>query len=235
MPKILNTLISPSSSGTDPNAVIQRVNAKQGLQITATEVLPRMGEGGAFVKFTHDASTSSSEVEKALQQYLRDAPVKPWWSPWRRMRAKVVKGRPWLEDLKRLPATRLRVEFICGEPGAPPTEAVELSQEELFQFFRPYGKLGDIVMQPPDSKILPKFAYLDYSSLGKAIMAKNCMHGYLVGEAEGGGKKGTILRLQYEQKIKPKYIRDWIFGHPRIIIPIVAALIAGTVAIIFDP
>ncbi|KAI8943444.1 mitochondrial escape protein 2 [Plenodomus lindquistii] len=235
VPKFLDRLISPSMSGTDPNAVIQRLNAKRNLQITATEVLPRMREGGAFVKFTYDGSTTSSEIEKALQQYLRDEPVKPWWSPWRRMRAKVVKGRPWVEDLMRLPATRLRVEFISGEPGAPPTEAVELSQEELFQFFRPYGKLGDIVMQPPDSKVLPKFAYLDYSSIGKAIMAKNCMHGYLVSEAEGGGKKGTILRLKYEQKIKPKYVRDWIFGHPRIIIPIVAALIAGTVAIVFDP
>lgn len=66
-------------------------------------------------------------------------------------------------------------------------------------------------------------------------MARNCMHGYLVSEAEGGGKKGTILRLKYEQKIKPRYIRDWIFSHPRIVIPIIAALIAGFVAVVFDP
>ena len=88
-------------------------------------------------------------------------------------------------------------------------------------------------MQPPDSKVLPKFAHVDFTTMGKAIMAKNCMHGYLVSQVEGA--KGTILRLKYEQKIKPRYIRDWIFGHPRIIIPIVAALIAGTVAIVFDP
>jgi len=151
------------------------------------------------------------------------------------MRAKMVKGKPWVEDLMRLPASRLRVEFVSAEPGVPASEAVEMSQEQLFQFFRPYGKLGDIVMQPPDSKVLPKFAYLDYTSIGKAIMARNCMHGYVVSEAEGGGKLGTVLRLKYEQKIKPRYIRDWIFGHPRIIIPIVAALIAALVAIIFDP
>ncbi|KAF1844598.1 uncharacterized protein K460DRAFT_335478 [Cucurbitaria berberidis CBS 394.84] len=235
MPRILDKLVSPAISGTDPTSVIERAKAKRNLQITGTEVLPRMREGGAFVKFSYDSSTSASEIEKVLQQYLRDEPVKPWWSPWRRMRAKVVKGRPWVEDLMRLPAPRLRVEFVSGEAGAPATDAVELSQEQLFQYFRPYGKLGDIVMQPPDSKVLPKFAYLDYSSIGKAIMAKNCMHGYLVSEAEGGGLKGTILRLKYEQKIKPRYIRDWIFGHPRIIIPIVAALIAGTVAIVFDP
>lgn len=235
MPRLLNRLVSPAVAGTDPDHVLKRAIAKRSLPITAIEVLPRMSEGGAFVKFTHDGSSSSSEIEKVLQQYLRDEPVKPWWSPWRRMRAKVVKGRPWVEDLMRLPASRLRVEFVSGEAGAPATEAVELSQEELFQFFRPYGKLGDIVMQPPDSKVLPKFAYLDYSSIGKAVMAKNCMHGYIVSEAEGGGKKGTILRLKYEQKVKPRYIRDWIFSHPRIIIPILAALIAGTVAIVFDP
>ncbi|KAH5083677.1 mitochondrial escape protein [Parastagonospora nodorum] len=235
MPRILDRLISPAMSGTDPNTVIQRAKAKRNLPIESTEILPRMREGGAFVKFTHDGSTPTSEIEKTLQEYLRDEPVKPWWSPWKRMRAKVVKGRPWVEDMMRLPAPRLRVEFVPGEPGASVTEAVDLSQEQLFQFFRPYGKLSDIVMQESDSKVLPKFAYLDYSSIGKAIMAKNCMHGYLVSEAEGGGKKGTFLRLKYEQKIKPRYIRDWIINHPRIIIPIIAALIAGTVAIVFDP
>ena len=235
VPRILDRIISPMTSATNPKAILERVNDKRNLQITATEVLPRIREGGAFVKFTHEGSTSTSEIENVLQQYLRDEPIKPWWSPWRRIRAKVVKGRPWVEDLMRLPAPRLRVEFVPGEAGAPATEAVELSQEQLFHYFRPYGKLGDIVMQPPDSKILPKFAYLDYSSIGKAIMAKNCMHGYSVSEEEGGGKKGTILRLKYEQKIKPRYIRDWIFSHPRIIIPIVAAILAGTVAIVFDP
>lgn len=235
MPRIMDKLIKPEVSGTDPNGVIERAKAKFNLPITETEILPRQNEGGAFVKFTHDGSTPLEEIEKSLQQYLREEPVKPWWSPWKRMRAKPVKGRPWVEDMTRIPAPRLRVEFVPGEPGAPVTDAVDLSQEQLFQFFRPYGKLSDIVIQPPDSKILPKYAYLDYSSLGKAIMAKNCMHGFLVTEAQGGGVKGTILRLKYEQKIKPRYIRDWIFDHPRIVIPIIAALIAGTVAIVFDP
>lgn len=235
MPALLDKLVRPAMTGTDPVGVLERAKVKANLPITETEVLPREREGGAFVKFTHDGSKPVSDIELALQQYLRDEPVKPWWSPWKRMRAKAVKGKPWVEDMMRLPASRLRVEFVSGEPGGSVTDAVEMSQEQLFQFFRPYGKLSDIEMQPPDSKVLPKFAYLDYSSMGKAIMAKNCMHGFLVNEAEGGGAKGTILRLKYEQKIKPRYIREWIFGHPRIVIPIIAALIAGTVAIVFDP
>lgn len=215
-PQLLDRLVSPFIPGTGPQQVIERAKAQKGLQITATEVLPRMREGGAFVKFTHDGTASTSEVEKVLQQYLRDEPVKPWWAPFRRMRAKVVKGRPWVEDLTRIPSPRLRVEFISGEPGGSPADAVELSQEELFQFFRPYGKLSDIVMQPPDSKILPKFAHVDFSTLGKSIMAKNCMHGYLVSQAQGGGAKGTILRLQYEPKLRrAKMVRDWALSHPR--------------------
>ena len=98
-----------------------------------------MREGGAFVKFTHDGNASASEIEKVLQEYLRDEPVKPWWSPWKRMRAKMVKGKPWVEDLMRLPASRLRVEFVSAEAGVPASDAIEMSQEQLFQFFRPYG------------------------------------------------------------------------------------------------
>lgn len=131
-----------------------------------------------------------------------------------------------------MPSPRLRVEFVPPEPGA---EAVELSQEQLYSFFRQYGKLQDIVVQPPDSKELPKFAYLDYSKLSNAIMAKNCLHGFVVSEAEGGGKAGTLLRLKYEQKIKAHWIRDWLVNHPRIVIPIVAALVAGITVAIFDP
>ncbi|PSN68466.1 hypothetical protein BS50DRAFT_610043 [Corynespora cassiicola Philippines] len=231
-PTFLNYFISPSLTGTDPKRLIEKASTKRNLPITATETLLRLKEGGAFVKFTHDGSTPASEIEKILKEYLKEKPIKPWWSPWRRMHVNLVKGRPWVEDLFRLPTPRLKVEFISPEPGA---EAVQLSQEELYAFFRPYGKLSDIIMQPSDSKVLPKYALLDFATMGKAISAKNCMHGYLVTEAEGGGKKGTILRLTYEQKIKPHWIRDWIFNHPRIVIPIIAALIAGLTVAVFDP
>lgn len=231
-PKFLDYLISPGVSGTDPAKVIEQASKKGNLSIKATETLLRLKEGGAFVKFSHDGSKSTSEVEKVLKQYLKEKPVKPWWSPWRRMHVNQVKGRPWVEDLFRLPTPRLKVEFVAAEAGA---EAVELSQEQLYSFFRPYGKLNDIVVQPPDSKVLPKFAFLDYSTMAKAIMAKNCMHGVVVGEAEGGGKTGTLLRLKYEQKIKPHWIRDWIVNHPRIVIPILAAIVAGITVAVFDP
>jgi hypothetical protein len=167
-----------------------------------------------------------------LKKYLKEENIKPWWSPFRKMRVNLVRGRPWVEDLFRMPTPRLKVEFIPSEPGA---EAVELSQEQLYAFFRPYGKLSDIQTQPADSKIVPRYAYLDFATISRATMAKNCLHGYVVSEAEGGGKKGTVLRLTYEQKIKAHWIRDWLFNHPRIVIPVLAALIAGITVAVFDP
>jgi hypothetical protein len=233
LPGFLGMLLSPKTAGTDPVRVIKKAaDHESKLSIKPIEVLPRLKEGGAFVKYSHDGTASPSEVERVLDDYLRKEKVKPWWSPWRRMRVSIVKGRPWVEDLVRFPNQRLKVEFIPSSPGA---EAVELAQEQLYAFFRPYGKLGDITPQPPDSKLVPRFAYLDFMTRPRAIMAKNCMHGYLVSEAEGGGKTGTVLRLTYEQRIKAHWIRDWLVNHPRIVIPAIAAIVAGITVAVFDP
>ncbi|OCL10324.1 escape protein-like protein 2 [Glonium stellatum] len=231
IPGILKRLTSPGVTGADPLKVIEKASeGKASVQVV--EVLPRLKEGGAFVKFSHDETMPPTEVEAALKKYLKQKKIKPWWNPFQRMRVSMVKGRPWVEDLYRLPTSRLKVEFLPQSPGA---EAVELSQEQLYAFFRHYGKLADIKPQPQDSKILPKFAFLDFTARRCAIMARNCMHGYLVSEAEGGGKAGTILRLTYEQKIKGHWIRDWLVNHPRVVIPAIAALVAGISIAIFDP
>lgn len=43
------------------------------------------------------------------------------------------------------------------------------------------------------------------------------------------------LKLSYEAKRKTSWFTDWIFGHPRISIPIFAALLATFTVAIFDP
>lgn len=194
------------------------------------EVLPRFGEGGAFVKFQHDGNAKA--VADAVHQHLEQHAARPWWNPFTDVRADLVLGKPWVEDLSRHPSRRLRVEFLPSEPGA---EVAELSQEQLYSHFRPFGKLSDIVAQPSDSKVAPRYAYVDFSQFRKAIMAKNCLHGYVVSEAEGGGKLGTVLRLTYERKQRAGWAKDWLFSHPRIVIPILAALVAGITVAVFDP
>jgi len=218
-------------AAADPMSIIQRaIPPKAPLKVT--EILPRLKEGGAFVKFSHDPGITGAEIEGTLKGYLKEKPVKPWFNPFRRVRTFLVHGKPWVEDLYRFPSSRLRVEFI---PTAPGGEAAELSQETLYSLFRKYGKLADIVSQPADSKVLPKFAIMNFIRVRQAIMAKNCMHGIMISEAEGGGKAGTVLKLVYEQKVKAHWIRDWLVNHPRFVIPLVAALVATFTVAVFDP
>jgi hypothetical protein len=163
---------------------------------------------------------------------LKEEPIKPWFNPFRGIRARTVRGVPWLEDLHRYPSQILMVEFVPPEPGAA---AEELPEEVLYSLFRRYGKIADITPQPADSKITPRYAQITFPGLRDTIMARNCLHGFVVSEAQGGGKNGTKLRLSYVQKEKAHSIWNWLTTHPRIVIPIVAALIAGVSVVIFDP
>lgn len=197
-----------------------------------TEILPRLKDGGAFVKFQHPDGVTAEEIESLLRDYLRQKSIRPWFNPFRRIRTGLVKGKPWLEDLYRFPSTRVKVEFVPTSPGA---EVADLSQETLYSLFRRYGKLAELTSQPSDSKVLPKFAYVDFAGIRQAIMARNCLHGLVVGEAAGGGKAGTLLRLSYEPKMKAHYIREWLVNHPRIVIPALAAIAATVTVAVFDP
>nr|POF11543.1 mitochondrial escape protein 2 [Quercus suber] len=201
-------------------------------KVATIEVLPRLKEGGAYLKFSHDEATDAATVAEAVRKYLKERPVKPWWNPFSHVKAGLVLGKPWVEDLFRMPSKRLKVEYVPTEPGS---EVAELSQEQLYSFFRPYGKLADIVMQPSDSKVVPRYAYVDFAQMRKTIMAKNCLHGYTVSDEQGGGKTGTVLRLGYEKKERAGWAKDWLFSHPRIVIPLFAALIASITVAIFDP
>lgn len=229
--KLLQKFDKSSLGITNPISLVKRTIPDDG-SMKVTELIPRLKDGGCFVKVTHPAEVQSAEIESKLASYLQQHPIKPWFNPFRSIHVGLVNGVPWLEDMARYPKSRLRVEFIPKEPGA---EAVELSQESLFELFRKYGKIGDILSQPSDSKVMPKYAILDFAFTRDAIMARNCMHGIVVPESHGGGKMGTMLRLSYEQKVKAHYIWDWVSSHTRIVIPIVAALLAAITVVVFDP
>lgn len=108
-----------------------------------------------------------------------------------KVRAGLVKGTPWLEDLYRFPKTRVKVEFLRPTKTRVKVEflsptvgtgSVELSQETLYDLFRKYGKIVEITSQPQDSTILPKFAHNDFVFLHDSIMARSCLHGFTVRE-----------------------------------------------------
>jgi hypothetical protein len=217
----------------DPFKMVKRAVTETSLPVKVTEIVPRLKDGGAFVKFSHDNQITAKDIEKNFSKKLQTEPIKPWFNPFRGIRAGLVKGVPWLEDLYRFPKQRLRVEFVPVDPGSG--EPIEQSQETLYSLFRRYGAIGDITSQPSDSKVLPKYALVDFMTVRDAIMSKNCMHGFVVGEELGGGKAGTKLRLSYEKRIRAHRIWDWVSNHPRIVIPLIAALIAGISVVIFDP
>jgi hypothetical protein len=163
---------------------------------------------------------------------LKEKPLKPWFNPFRGIQARLVRGKPWLEDMLRYPSSILKVEFVPSEPGTAPEE---LPEEVIYSLFRRYGKIADIKPQPTDSKVIPKYVQLSFPYLRDSVMARNCMHGYVVSEAQGGGKDGTMLRLSYIKRVKAHNIWNWLTSHPRIVFPIIAALLAGLSVLIFDP
>lgn len=163
---------------------------------------------------------------------MKETPLKPWFNPFRGIQARLVRGTPWLEDLYRFPSSVVKAEFVPTDAGGTPEQ---LSEEALYSLFRRFGKIADIIPQPTDSKETPRYAQIGFPLVRDAIMARNCMHGYIVNEAQGGGKSGTVLRLSYVKRVKAHNIWNWMTSHPRIVFPIIAALLAGFSVIIFDP
>ncbi|KAJ5693281.1 hypothetical protein N7462_002704 [Penicillium macrosclerotiorum] len=228
---ILKRVNNPDLAASDCTHIIERAFPKAlGLEIK--EIVPRYKEGGAFVKFARQPGVTDEEIRAAAKEHLVKNPITPWFNPFQTADVDMVRGRPWIEDLARIPSQTLKVEFL---PSSPDGRAVELTQEAIYTLFRPFGKLLDIHPQPVESKIEPRYAILRFNQPRFSVMARNCMHGFLVSEQEGGGKAGTRFKINYERKIKFSMIKDWIFNHPRIVIPAIAALLAAITVIIFDP
>jgi len=227
----LQRVNQPGLALADTSSIIKRALPDQ-MPLKVLEVLPRLREGGAFVKFSHDAAITPAELENTLKEYLKEKPITPWFNPLRTVRAFLVQGKPWIEDLYRVPCSRIKVEFM---PTTPEASAAELTQETLYSLFRRYGKIAEIIPQPSDSKVVPKFAYIDYTRIRYATMSKNCMHGFVVPADDGGGKAGTLLKLSYESKRKKNWFWDWISNHPRIVLPILVAILTATSVAVFDP
>ncbi|KAJ6032465.1 Mitochondrial escape protein 2 [Penicillium herquei] len=221
----------PSLAASEP-LEIARHAIPRSLNIEIKDVVPRYKEGGAFVKYERKSKATDQSICDAIQVHLKNNPIRPWFNPFQVAGADLVRGRPWIEDLYRIPSQTLKVEFLPDSTEGPPEE---LTQEALYSLFRPYGKITEIQEQPSDSKVLPKYAIIRFDRPRYAVMARNCMHGYAASEEEGGGKSRTRFKINYERKIRMSMIKDWLFSHPRIVIPAIAALVATITVIVFDP
>lgn len=228
---MMQRLKAPEHAAADTEFIAEKT-LPESLPIKITETLPRVAEGGAFVKFSHEPHDNVKEIHRKIERFLERNPIKPWYNPFQRVSTSLVHGRPWVNDLYRTPSTKVKVEFVPTSPGQP---AEELSQETLYSLFRRYGKLSDIKPQPTDSKDLPRYAFLTFSRVRHAIIAKNCMHGFVLSASEGGGKAGTMVKLAYEQQRKAHWIWDWLTNHPRFVIPALLAFVGTVTVAVFDP
>jgi RNA12 protein/RNA recognition motif. (a.k.a. RRM, RBD, or RNP domain) len=247
--RLLKHVDKPSYAAADHWAIVQRA-LPPNLNVQVKQVLPRLSEGGLFIKYSvppsgHERKTKG-EIAAAVDAYLEQNPIRPWFNPFDRVGVGRVLGKPWIEDMYHLPSPKVKVEFLsasaAGSVSVAPTSAStspgELTPEALYSIFRRYGKIKDIERQPADSKILPKYAVIEFTRIKYAILARSCIHGITIPGEVSGGKDagfGTVLKVSYERKIKAHWIREWLFNHPRIVIPAIAALIAGITVIIFDP
>jgi RNA12 protein len=228
---MLKRINIPSIVASDHLSVAERaIPSDAGIEIT--KVIPWLNEGGLFVKYSRRPDRDDTDIERVVRDHLQKHPMRPWFNPLCRVDVGLVLGKPWIEDMYRSPSQRLKVEFLPTSSGLP---AVEMTQEALYPLFRCYGTLKDIERQPPTSPITPRFAYVEFSRAKVAVLAKCCVHGLTVLEKDGGGKHGTILKITYEKRYKGAWLIDWLFNHPRIVIPALAALIAAITVIIFDP
>ncbi|KAI9374566.1 RNA12 protein-domain-containing protein [Aspergillus egyptiacus] len=229
--KALKRINRPHLAASDPLRIISQV-LPQDLNIRVKDIIPRFREGGAFIKYTRNSGAADTEIEAAIKDHLKKKPIRPWFNPLQQATASLVQGVPWIEDLYRIPSQRIRVEF---HPAVPEGSAADLSTEVLYTVFRRYGKLRDIQRQPADSKVTPRYAFVEFTRPSNAVTAKNCVHGFTIPPEEGGGKSGTRVKIKYERKIRFSLIKDWLLNHPRIVIPAIAALIAAITVTVFDP
>ncbi|KAF9123239.1 mitochondrial escape protein 2 [Mortierella sp. 14UC] len=182
---------------------------------------PRLKDGGMFVHFSYVRPSSYTtkealkEIESRCEQHLISKGHYMWFN-FQKVRAFLVKGSPFLEDLaSRYPNSRIRVEFSGN-----------LNVEALYTLFRKYGKIMDIVLLPA-VKDMPRQAIVQYSFMRASTSAKSCLHGMEV--------NGTQLSVTYERTLQGNVIWTWLTNHPKITVPLGGMVLAGMSFMVFDP
>ncbi|OBA21811.1 hypothetical protein METBIDRAFT_77378 [Metschnikowia bicuspidata var. bicuspidata NRRL YB-4993] len=182
--------------------------------------VPLKRDGGAFVKFLVPPNSNPKDlvatIEKNLESVALGSSLVSYWKFVSRFpKALQVKGTPWIEDLSRFPSRKLKVIF----------QGDSLTEEELYQLFRRYGPIVDII---PSSSSVPHATVL-FKSTDPCVRAKNCVTGLKLNEGK------TTLHLQYIPILRANHISAFIASHQKIAIPVILALLATIAVLIFEP
>ncbi|KAL1746991.1 RNA12 protein-domain-containing protein [Schizophyllum fasciatum] len=185
-------------------------------------VEPYLKDGGAFIKFKYAGDeTALPSIERALKDFTHKSGGLQTWIGLRRADVWLVKAKqPWLEDMDRFASMALRVEFLGGE----------LPEEQVYQLFRPYGRIEDIEAPKVAGK-LPAMA-VEFRRYRPATIARNVLNGHEVTLPSGAKVR---IRPSYQPVMHAYAVRDWLSKHPRIVLPVVIFLLGSLTYAIFDP
>ena len=89
---------------------------------------------------------------------------------------------------------------------------------------KPFGVIADIVQPTPVPAGSMRYAIVNFKSLRSSVIAHNCIHGLAIPTTSGAS---TLLHTGFERPIKAHAVRDWITGHPRLVIPVVVFLLGS--------
>ncbi|KAF9357188.1 mitochondrial escape protein 2 [Mortierella sp. AD094] len=182
---------------------------------------PRLKDGGMYVHFSYTRPASYTtrealkEIENRCEQHLVSHNHYMWFNL-QKVRAFLVKGTPFLEDMaSRYPNKKIRIEFTG-----------DLNVEGLYAIFRKYGKIIDITMLPQVGNA-PKQAVVQFSKMRASTSAKSCLHGAEV--------HGVQMNVTYEKSLQGNIVMAWVSDHAKFIVPAVVVAIAGLSFVLFDP
>lgn len=187
-------------------------NPIHGLHLQST--IPIKRDGGVFAVFLVPSGYTKAEVNTAIQRNtLKESSKSLLPFGFTKVYAFPVKGKPWIEDLKRLPDKLIDVKF----------QGPALTEEELYSLFRRYGNIIDIF----PAKGTESIAHVKYTSLKGAICAKNCVSGMEI--------NNTVIHIQYAKETKNRFVTNFFVNHTRIGIPVVIAIFSILAVLIFEP
>ncbi|KAG0145143.1 hypothetical protein CROQUDRAFT_64258 [Cronartium quercuum f. sp. fusiforme G11] len=214
----------------EPKTILNRIqkNLEIPNDIRIKNLFPRYIDGGAIIEIENliikddrDEKTFKKKefelLDLLLKKFDRVEHFIPWWMGGVKCKAYIVKGKPWLEDLDHFPNRIIHIGFEQGP---------ELSQEDLYNLIRPFGRIKSIeILNSKEST--NKIAKITLDKTRTATIIRNCLHGYKF--------NSTILRISYAPRIKSNIFKNWITSHPRIFLPFLVLFLGGISYTFFNP
>ncbi|TFK25029.1 exonuclease [Coprinopsis marcescibilis] len=210
--------------------VLSKLSTVQKHGFEVVDVEPRMKDGGVFVRFSYTGhpEVETAEILNEIEANIREQVDKTGgfqtWSGLRSGNAWIVQGKPWKEDMNRYASLIVKATF----------DGPDVSEQQLYELFRPYGRIKDIsppVVVPAGT---PRSALITYQHLRSASIARNVIYG-LEAAPKPAASTTTSIRTSYQKPIQAHAVRDWVSGHPKITLPILIFLLGSLTYTIFDP